>query len=176
MSSHELSDDVAYCCSWLYSIQLNGSQHIHIQWHCKLFVLPLNFPNTSCAEELSDDVKVTHAIVDYLDYYKWQWETQYVFVAWSSMIKDILEVICRNRGKWKANSHQECNPGHLAWAISAPPLSCDNQTITTPSESSIILHRWYLMLHCTPGSHSVGADRKFLPIRRSSESLCLEHA
>ena len=51
-----------------------------------------------------------------------------------------------SRGKWKAGSHQESNPGHLACAASALPLSHDNWTTTNPHnplQSSTVLYR-----HC----------------------------
>ena len=49
-----------------------------------------------------------------------------------------------NRGKWKASSHQESNPGFLPWATSALPLSYDNWTTTSPHNPP---------LYCTSGIH-----------------------
>ena len=45
-----------------------------------------------------------------------------------------------------ASSHQESNPGPLAWAASALPLSHDSQTTTNPHNPLYVLHRWYWML------------------------------
>ena len=43
----------------------------------------------------------------------------------------------------KADSRQESNPGHMACAASALPLSYDNQTTTSPHNPLCALHRWY---------------------------------
>ena len=42
----------------------------------------------------------------------------------------------------KASSHRESNPGHLACAASALPLSYDNRTTTSPHNPLYVLHRW----------------------------------
>ena len=42
----------------------------------------------------------------------------------------------------KAGSRWESNPGHLACAASALPLSYDNQTTTSPHNPLYVLHRW----------------------------------
>ena len=42
----------------------------------------------------------------------------------------------------KAGSRQESNPGHLACAASALPLSYDNRTTTSPHNPLYVLHRW----------------------------------
>ena len=55
----------------------------------------------------------------------------------------------------KAVSCRESNPGHLACAASALPLSYDNRTTTGPPQSSICTAQVGLKcLSCTPGSHS----------------------
>ena len=41
-----------------------------------------------------------------------------------------------------AGSRRESNPGHLARAASALPLSYDNRTTTSPHNPQNILHRW----------------------------------
>ena len=41
-----------------------------------------------------------------------------------------------------AGSRLESNPGHLARAVSALPLSYDNWTTTSPHNPLYILHRW----------------------------------
>ena len=43
----------------------------------------------------------------------------------------------------KAGSCRESNPGHLACAASALPLSYDNRTATSPNNPLYVLHRWY---------------------------------
>ena len=43
----------------------------------------------------------------------------------------------------KASSRQESNPGHLACAASALPLSYNNRTTTNPHNPLYVLHRWY---------------------------------
>ena len=45
-------------------------------------------------------------------------------------------VMRQNRGKWKADSHWESNPGHLAWAITEL-WQPDNHQLP---QSSIVLH------------------------------------
>ena len=42
----------------------------------------------------------------------------------------------------KAGSRWESNPGHLACAASALPLSYDNRTTTSPHNPLYVLHRW----------------------------------
>ena len=42
----------------------------------------------------------------------------------------------------KAGSRRESNPGHLACAASALPLSYDNRTTTSPHNPLYVLHRW----------------------------------
>ena len=60
----------------------------------------------------------------------------------------------------KAGSHWELNPGHLACAASALPLSYDNRKTTHPQQSSIYTAQVVLKcLSLTPGSHSVCAIR-----------------
>ena len=58
----------------------------------------------------------------------------------------------KNRVKWKASSHQESNPGHLACAASALPLSYDNwRTTSPPSQSSMCtaqVVKWQVILQC----------------------------
>ena len=48
----------------------------------------------------------------------------------------------QNKGKWKAGSCQELNPGHLACTASALPLSYNSQTTTSPHNPLYVLHRW----------------------------------
>ena len=43
----------------------------------------------------------------------------------------------------KASSRRESNPGHLACAASALPLSYDNRTTINPHNPLDVLHRWY---------------------------------
>ena len=94
MSSHELNDDTKSNNVTLVVGTQPTQQHLvpiellslcddnieptanhcsHIQWHCKLLVLPLNFPSTSCLEKSWVMTwKVTHTIIGYLDYCKWR--------------------------------------------------------------------------------------------------------
>ena len=47
----------------------------------------------------------------------------------------------------KAGSRWESHPGHLACAASALPLSCNNQTTTSPHNPLYVLHRCLIQLH-----------------------------
>ena len=74
----------------------------------------------------------------------------------------------------KAGSRRKSNPGHLACAASALPLSYDNRKTTSTSPSSIYTAQVVLKcLSLTPGSHSIcavrtplGADGKILSINK----------
>ena len=57
------------------------------------------------------------------------------------------------------------NPGHLAWAARALPLSHDCRTTTNPHNSLYVLHRWYYKcLSRTLGSHPVCVVRTLLGV------------
>ena len=60
---------------------------------------------------------------------------------WNKERLDIFEAEIEESEK--AGSHWESNPGHLACAASALPLSYDNRTTTSPHNPLYILHRWY---------------------------------
>ena len=48
----------------------------------------------------------------------------------------------------KASSRRELNPGHLACAASALPLTYDNQTTTSPYKSLPLYTDWCYILLC----------------------------
>ena len=62
----------------------------------------------------------------------------------------------------KAGSHWEYNPGHLACAASALPLSYNNWNSPPPHPPQSSIYTAQVVLKClslTPGSHSVCAVR-----------------
>ena len=75
-------------------------------------------------------------------------------MTWNSF-KERLDVFeAKIEESEKAGSCRKTNPGHLACAASALPLSHDSRTTTNPHNPLYILHRY---LSLTPGSHSVCA-------------------
>ena len=76
----------------------------------------------------------------------------------------------------KASSPRESNPGHLACATNALPLSYDNWTTTSPQNPLYVLHRWY----CMPWLHtwqplSICAVRTQLGENTCWVSKCIGH-
>ena len=70
---------------------------------------------------------------------------------------DVFEV--KIEGSKKAGSHPESNPGHLACAASALPLSYDNRTTTSPHNPLY-----------TPGTGCPGFDSQLSSIFASKTS------
>ena len=62
-------------------------------------------------------------------------------LSFNSFQLDVFEV--KLEDSEKADSHQETNQGHLAFAASALSLRYDNRTTTIPHNSQYILHRWH---------------------------------
>ena len=58
-------------------------------------------------------------------------------------IKEILDGLRGNRGKWKSGSHWKLISGHLACVVSALLLNYDNWTATSPHNPLYVLHMWY---------------------------------
>ena len=58
----------------------------------------------------------------------------------------------------KAGSHQESNPGYLACAVSALPLSYDNQTTTSPHNPSGGTEVPHAVTHLAANQYVVTAD------------------
>ena len=58
-----------------------------------------------------------------------------------SFIKERLDVVeAKIKESEKAGSHQQLNPGHLACAANALPLSYDNRTTSSPHNPLCILY------------------------------------
>ena len=60
---------------------------------------------------------------------------------WNKEKLDVFEA--KIAGSEKAGSCWESNPGHLAYAASALPLSYNNRTTTSSHNPLYILYRWY---------------------------------
>ena len=85
---------------------------------------------------------------------EWEWEetpkTNFKILDWSAYSNVIKQKFRCYEAKIeesekeseKAGSRRESNPGHLAYAASALPLSYDNRTTTSPHNPLYVLHRW----------------------------------
>ena len=85
-------------------------------------------------------------------------------VSSSSVCLDHLASWCKKFRSFDAKwNGWELNPGHLACAASALPLSYDNRITTSHHNSLYVLHRWYWNASVAPtGSHSVRGSGRAL--------------